>query len=142
MKINNPPKVFFGHIYIEYTGNNVVLLNSNKSKFFKNINLFDYLTNNKGGLIKKCFKMDAFASNYIISFDDMSVYKLNNKENNYDNDEWSCLMEYESFTNRDLFMISGKLLLYNEINNTDGRNETFSFNLILDNKEEITKLIK
>ena len=142
MKINDPSKAFLGHIYVEYTGNNVILLNSNKSKAFRNVNLYNYVTDKKGGLIKKCFKIEAFGSKYIVCFDDMSIFKLNSKTNNYEIDEWSSLMEYETFANKDLFMISGKLLLYKEINDTDGRNETFSFNLILDNKEEIIKLVK
>ncbi|WP_418509779.1 hypothetical protein [Corallibacter sp.] len=142
MKINKPPKAFLGHIYVEYTGNNVVLLNSNNDKFFQNVNIFDYLPDRRGGHIKRCFKIELLDSKYILEFENMSVYKYDEKANNYVVDDWSLLMEYITFTNRDLFMISGKFHIYNEINDTDGRNETFSFNLILDNKEEITNLFK
>jgi hypothetical protein len=72
----------------------------------------------------------------------MNIYKFDDQENIYVIDECSFLMEYIPFTNRNLFMVSGKFHIYNEINESDGRNETFSFNLIFDNKEEIINLFK
>ena len=142
MKVNNPSKAFLGHIFVEYTGNNVVLLNSNNDKFFQNVNIFDYLTDRRGGHINKCFKVEVLGAKYIVEFENMSVYKFDVQANNYAIDDLSCLMEYITFTNRNVFMVSGKLLLYNEINENDCRNEIFSFNIILDNKEEITNLFK
>src|SRR5690606_638258 len=140
--INNPSKAFLGHIFIEYTGNNIVLLNSNNDKFFQNVTFFDYLTDRRGGRIKRCFKIELLGSQYILEFENMSVYKNYEQANNYVVDDWSLLMEYITFTNRNLLMISGKFNIYNEINELDGRNETFSFNLIFDNKEEIANLFK
>jgi len=142
MKVNHPSKAYFGHIFIEYTGNNVVLLNSNNDKLFQNVTLFDFQLDRLGGRIKRCFKIQLLGSKYILEFENMSVYKYDEQANNYVVDEWSLMMEYITFTNRNLFMVSGKFHIFNEINESDGRNETFSFNLIFDNKEEITNLFK
>ncbi|WP_040491518.1 hypothetical protein [Xanthomarina gelatinilytica] len=142
MKVIKPSKVFLGHIYIEYIGNNMIFLNSDDDRIFENVHLFEYISL-KDGIRANCsFKIVLLGLKYIVGFKDMTIYKFDTVTNKYFEDDWSFLVEYETFTNRNIFMVTGKLTIYNKISESDGRNETFSFKLIFDNKEEINNLFK
>ncbi|GGG52070.1 hypothetical protein [Bizionia arctica] len=140
IKINKPPKVYTGHIYIEYTGNNIFLLNSKKGRSFNSLHLFEYFLLNDGQSIRNCFKTELLGKKYIVDFDGHSIFKFNEESHTYEPDDWSYLIEFVPHSNKNIFMVAGRLRLFNEISAVDGRNETFRFNIILDNKEEIKNL--
>ncbi|MEF3077414.1 hypothetical protein [Winogradskyella poriferorum] len=142
MKVNNPPKHYLGHIYLEYTGNNLALINSLEDKKLINVTLFDYFSSSIEGELNCCFKIELLNDLYFIEFREQTVYKLKKEIGKYQLDELSYLIEYSTFENRNLFLIAGKLLIYNQISESDARNEMFNFNLIFENKEEIIKLFK
>jgi hypothetical protein len=137
MKVNKPSKSFRGHIYIEYTGNNVIFLNSGDVGLLQDITLFEFLLIN-GQRERCCFRISLLNEKYIICFESFSIYKFDIEANKYKLDDWCHLLEYVTYTNRDVFMVAGKLSLFNNISETDGRNETYNFNIILDNMEVIT----
>jgi hypothetical protein len=142
MKINKPSKVFLGHLYIEYTGNNVVHLNSNAFSVFKDVRLFDYLSVNNDIRVECCFEIILLGIKCLVDFGTLSIYKYDDVIKGYRYDDYSLITEYFPHTNRDTTLIAGKLLLYNSISESDGRNETFNITLIFDKKEEIINLFK
>lgn len=142
MKINKPSKVFLGHIYIEYTGNNLALINSSDSSLFQDVLLLDYISINGGEHIHSCFKVDLLDTNYLIDFSRMSVYTYDRATKIYTHDDCSHVTEYRTFSNRNAFIVSGKLQLLKFINEDDSRNETFNINLFFDKKQVIINLFK
>lgn len=141
MKVNKPQKVYLGHVYLEYTGDNVVLLNTNTFNVFQDVRLFDFILVNRER-VECCFKINLLGFDCLIDFSTLSIYKFHDTSKTYKYDDYSLITEYFPHTNRDVTMVAGKLQIYNPINETDGRNETFSFNLIFDKKEEIINLFK
>ncbi|WP_147678858.1 MULTISPECIES: hypothetical protein [Flavobacteriaceae] len=142
MKINKPPKVFLGHLYLEYTGNNLVYINTNDVSAFQDIHFLEFFLVNSEIRVVCCFKIDLLGVKCLIDFATLSIYKYDNATKEYKYDDYSLISEYFPHTNRDITMIAGKLQLYNPISATDGRNETFNFNLVFDKKEEIINLFK
>ncbi|WP_417237911.1 hypothetical protein [Bizionia sp.] len=140
MKVNEPAKCFLGHLYLEYIGSNLVLLNSDEGRYLQALTLASYKNTAYGEKARNCFKVGLQGKHFLIAFDGYLVFKLDPVDSLYKRDESSVLSYFETFVSKDLFMIVGKLLIYNEINASDHRHEPFKFNIVLKNSESLTNL--
>jgi hypothetical protein len=140
IKINLPPRLFLGHLYLEYIGSNMVLLNSEEGRCLKTLTLSSQKKVYNDEMVRNCFEIEVIGNKFLIAFDGYLVFKLDTADNSYKRDVSSVLSYFETYINKDLFMVVGRLIIYNEINENDHRHEPFKFVIVLEKSESLTNL--
>ena len=140
IKINQPPKTYQGHIYLDYIGSNLAFINPEDGGWLKDVVLYSSKVVSDGEKLRNCFLVDISEEHFLVSFDNMQVYKCGSNEQAFKRNEYSFLNCFETYINRGLFIIVGRFSIYNEINDNDERYGRFKFVIELEKIEKITNL--